>query len=172
MRYTGFEACNECPGAWGEGAGRISRQRPTRMTASASLPRRSPERVALARLLAEWPPERLRAVLEGALESWDADFLRHVIRLRWNARLRTTVGRAMLEEMVVELNPRLLARHPEEIRPVLVHEAAHLVVHRLHGYQPDHGKVWKAYMRRAGESTRATHELDVRGLRNRRRRRA
>lgn len=135
------------------------------------MPPKTDSAATLARLLATWPPDALRGERDRVLESWRADFLRHGIHLRWNARLRTTVGRAVLEDMVVELNPRLLARHPEEVRPVLVHELAHLVVHRLHGLQPDHGRVWRAYMRRAGESTRATHDLDVRGLRNRGRRR-
>ncbi len=121
---------------------------------------------ALAALLAEWTPERLKQALDEVLELWQVIDLRAAIRIRWNPRLRTTVGRAMLDELVLELNPRLLARHPEQVRSVLVHEAAHLVVRRLHGpREAPHGKVWKGYMRKAGEDTRATHDLDVSGLR-------
>lgn len=125
------------------------------------------DRAAIASLLAAWPPEILKRELDQVLERWNTDFLRYVIRVAWNSRLRTTIGRAFIEDMVVELNPRLLARHPEEVRGVLIHEVAHLVVHRLHGNQPEHGRIWRAYMKHAGESTRATHELDVEGLRNR-----
>ena len=92
--------------------------------------------------------------------------VRVAMGIRRKHRLRTTVGRALLDDMVLELNPRLLARHPDQVRHVLVHEAAHLVVRRLYGAEAaPHGKVWKAYMRRAGECTRATHDLDVSGLR-------
>ncbi|MBC8328266.1 MAG: SprT-like domain-containing protein [Planctomycetes bacterium] len=122
-------------------------------------------------LLAEWPAERLRAALDEVLELWEVIDLRAAIGIRWNSRLRTTIGRALLDDMLVELNPRLLARHPEQVRHVLVHEAAHLVVRRLHGAGvAPHGKIWKAYMGRAEESSRATHDLDVSGLRARRRR--
>ncbi len=125
----------------------------------------------VAALLAAWPRERVQGELDGILELWGAIDLRAVIRWRWNPRLRTTVGRAHLEDLLLELNPRLLARHPEELRPVLAHEAGHLVVQRYFGRQPAHGRIWKALMRRAGCSARATHRLDTRGLRRRRRRR-
>jgi len=126
---------------------------------------------ALSQLLTEWPEERLKVALDEVLDLWQVIDLRAAIGIRWNGRLRTTVGRALLDDMVVELNPRLLARHPDQVRHVLVHEAAHLVVRRLHGSAAaPHGKVWKGYMRQAGESTRATHDLDVDGLRVRRRR--
>lgn len=120
-------------------------------------------------LLDEWPPERIRQVLDAVLELWGCLDLTTAIEWRWNPRLRTTAGRAVFLDMLIELNPLLLARHPEEMESLLVHEAAHLVVQRLHGRQPPHGEIWKAYMRKAGHSTRATHELDVRGLRRKRR---
>lgn len=119
-------------------------------------------------LLDEWPPERVRQVLDEVLAHWDCLDLTTAITWRWNPRLRTTAGRAVFIDMLIELNPLLLARHPEEMEPLLVHEAAHLVVQRLHGRQPPHGAIWKAYMRKAGHATRATHELDVRGLRRKR----
>jgi len=119
-------------------------------------------------LLEEWPPERVRQVLDAVLELWGCLDLTTAIDWRWNPRLRTTAGRAVFLDMLIELNPLLLARHPEEMEGLLVHEAAHLVVQRLHGRQAPHGEHWKAYMRRAGQSTRATHQLDVRGLRRKR----
>ncbi|HEX9794579.1 MAG TPA: SprT-like domain-containing protein [Planctomycetota bacterium] len=116
---------------------------------------------AIQTLEAAWPQERMREVLDAALVLWKAEDLRAVIRIEWNPRLRTTLGRAVFEDMKVELNPRLLARHPGQMRHVLVHESAHLVVQRLYGVQPAHGGLWKAHMRALGESTRATHTLDV-----------
>lgn len=129
-------------------------------------------------LLADWPPERVRACLDTALVRWELVELVSRIDWRWNPRLRTTAGRARFDGLLIELNPLLLARHPEEVEALIVHETAHLVVHLKHGRQPPHGAVWKSYMRRAGQSTRATHQLDVVGLRRapgkrrRRRRRA
>ncbi len=128
---------------------------------------------SLRRLFELWGPEALRRELDRLLRIWDCEALRAVILIRWNPRLRTTVGRALLESMIVELNPRLLARYPKELPSILAHEAAHLVVRRLHGSGPrPHGRIWKSYMRRVGESTRATHCLDTRGLRSRRRKRS
>jgi predicted SprT family Zn-dependent metalloprotease len=124
----------------------------------------------VAGLLEEWPAERVQATLDSVLQLWGVLDLTTAIQWRWNPRLRTTAGRAIFIDMVVEMNPILLARHPEEVEGLLVHEAAHLVVQRLHGRQAPHGEYWKAYMRKAGHSIRATHELDVRGLRRKRKR--
>jgi hypothetical protein len=119
-------------------------------------------------IVEQWPEERIRGELDGVLEAWGALDLTTAIAWRWYPRLRTSVGRAVFADMMIELNPLLLARHPDQVRAVLVHEAAHLVVQRLHGRQNPHGRVWKHYMRQAGESTSATHSLDVRGLRRKR----
>ncbi len=116
-------------------------------------------------LLRVWPPQRIRAELDRLLESWQVLDLTTAIDWCWNPRLRTTAGRAVFLDMLVELNPLLLARHPDQVVHLLAHEAAHLVVQRLHGRQPPHGRIWKAYMVAVGESTRASHHLDVAGLR-------
>jgi len=84
----------------------------------------------------------------------------------WNARLRTAVGRADGGARSVELNPRLLDRHPGELVPTLVHELCHLAVGIRHG----HGEPWKAAMRSLGHPPIACHHLDVAGLEARRRR--
>ena len=133
------------------------------------------ERRNIAELLRDWPPTVVDAVIDEMLHLWHAEQLREKITWRWNARLRTTIGRAMLDDMVLELNPLLLGRNPEEMRGVVVHELAHLVTTSRYGLRvPPHGDEWKSLMRAAGESTRATHNLDVEGLRakpSRRRRR-
>jgi predicted SprT family Zn-dependent metalloprotease len=136
------------------------------------------ERRNIAELLRDWPPTVVDAVIDEMLLLWQAENLKERITWRWNARLRTTIGRAMLDDMVLELNPLLLGRNPEEMRGVVVHELAHLVTTNRYGFRvPPHGNEWKSLMRAAGESTRATHSLDVEGLRakptrRRRRRRA
>lgn len=140
--------------------------------------RRNPleaERANIAALLRDWPPGQVDEVIAESLRLWQAEDLAPRLRWCWNPRLRTTIGRALLEEDMLELNPLLLGRHPQEMRGVVIHELAHLVVTARHGLRvAPHGAAWKALMRSAGESTRATHDLDVDGLRatpSRRRRR-
>ena len=110
-------------------------------------------------------------MLEQALIAWGVEELKQTIEIRWNQRLRTTIGRANLLLMVLELNPTLLARNPEGVPHVLIHEAAHLVARYKYGPRiAPHGSQWKSLMLAAGESPRATHSFDTTGLRNRRRR--
>ncbi|MHC4822708.1 MAG: SprT family zinc-dependent metalloprotease [Planctomycetota bacterium] len=133
------------------------------------------ERANIAALLRDWPPGEIDDVITESLKLWQAEDLATRLRWCWNPRLRTTIGRALLEEGILELNPLLLGRHPQEMRGVVIHELAHLVVTARHGLRvAPHGAQWKDLMCAAGESTRATHDLDVEGLRatpSRRRRR-
>ncbi len=84
----------------------------------------------------------------------------------WNARLRTALGRADGAATTIELNPRLLDRHPEELLPTLIHELCHVAAGIRHG----HGEPWAAMMRELGHPPVACHRLDVSGLETRRRR--
>ncbi len=136
------------------------------------------ERPAIARLLSVWPPAAIDALIAEACALWGVSEFAGTVNWRWNSRLRTTLGRACLTDQVLEFNPILLARHPDEMRPLLLHELAHLVAYadakaRRVKIAP-HGAEWKALMRAVGCSTRATHQLNVDGLRvkkTRRRRR-
>lgn len=122
--------------------------------------------------LEDWTPEVVTEVIATTLRTWGAEGYGAKVRWCWNPRLRTTIGRAIFEDHLVELNPHLLARHPGEIRGVLIHELAHLVVVAQFGFRESpHGPRWKALMHAAGESTRATHQLDVGNLRRRRKKR-
>lgn len=86
----------------------------------------------------------------------------------WNARLRTTAGRALLDAGRIELNPALLTASPAAIPTVLVHEAAHLAVVRLFGPRvPAHGRHWRALMRLCGLPPAITHDLPLRRRRRR-----
>lgn len=91
------------------------------------------------------------------------------IRVGWNSRLRSSAGRAWPRESVIELNPRLAAFGPGEVRRTLLHELAHLVAHERHGRKiAPHGPEWRracADLGIPGESSR--HELPL--PRNRRR---
>jgi predicted SprT family Zn-dependent metalloprotease len=91
------------------------------------------------------------------------------VRVRWNKRLRTCAGRAFHRDGRIELNPHLLQRAPEQLRTVLVHEAAHVACCRMFGARvPPHGRHWRALMRLAGLPPDITHEIPVDGLRRRR----
>ena len=85
------------------------------------------------------------------------------VAVSWNARLRTTAGRAFMEEGRIELNPSLLEAEPQEIPAVVVHEAAHVAVYRMFGPRvAPHGRQWRALMRLAGLPPEVTHDLPVR----------
>lgn len=84
------------------------------------------------------------------------------VEVRWNGRLRTSVGRAFVQRGRIELNPRLLGEHPDQIPIVLAHEAAHVAAFRLYGPATEaHGRQWRALMRLAGFSPAITHDLPV-----------
>ncbi len=114
--------------------------------------------------------ERVAAAWEELLAAW-AGGDRSGLSWEWNPRLRTTAGRAWVREGRVELNPRLLARHPDAVRMVVAHELAHCLAHRRAPRESAHGPTWRALMVAVGEAPRATHRLDVGDLAVRRRRR-
>ncbi len=123
------------------------------------------ERRRIAELLRDWPPDAVESVVDAAFTAWQEPKLRRKFGWRWNPRLRTTIGRALLKDGVVELNPLLLARHPGETRKVVIHEFAHLVAFRRARREPAHGPTWRTLMRAAGAPVRASHTLPVEDLR-------
>lgn len=87
------------------------------------------------------------------------------LRVAFNPRLRTALGRADFASRTIELNPHLLERHPEELLPTLVHELCHLVV----GARSAHGSRWRQAMSALGQRAEPCHRLDVSDLAVRRR---
>lgn len=84
------------------------------------------------------------------------------VRVAWNERLTTTAGRAFQRQGLVELNPTLLAKAPEQLAMVLVHEAAHIAAFRLFGGNiPAHGRHWRSLMRLAGHEPSVTHDIPI-----------
>lgn len=83
----------------------------------------------------------------------------------FNSRLRSSAGRADFHARAIELNPRLLDRHPEELIATLAHELGHL----LAGARAGHGERWRATMTALGFAAETCHRLDVDGLAARRR---
>lgn len=92
------------------------------------------------------------------------------VEVTWNGRLSTTAGRAFVQSGRIELNPRLLAKQPDQIDVVLTHEAAHVAAFRLFGANiPAHGRHWRSLMRHAGQAPEVCHKMPVDDLRRRRR---
>ena len=101
---------------------------------------------------------------------WGIPGLADRVRVGYNARLRTTAGRALLEDARVELNTRLLRENPTHLVPTLIHELAHLAVHLRYGRVQPHGRHWRTFMAAAGHNPRATHALPTAHLKRRRNR--
>ncbi len=91
------------------------------------------------------------------------------VMVRWNGRLRSTVGRAIQHpvEPVIEVSPVYDREHPGELSETLAHEYAHLL-HPLAG----HGRPWRRSLERAmrrlglplrGDIVRARHPAPHRG---------
>lgn len=111
-------------------------------------------------------PESLRLRCAQLFATWrvaDTD-----VQVAYNARLSTTAGRAFVRGGRIELNPRLLAREPDALDGVLIHEAAHVAAFRLFGGEiPAHGRHWRGLMRLVGQEPNVKHTLPVDDLRRR-----
>lgn len=114
--------------------------------------------------------DELQVEVERLLALWFALDLQPV-SVTWRPAMRTRAGVAWLEERAIELNPRLLAQNPDKLHEILAHELAHLVVWSRHGRKArEHGPEWCALMELAGYRPSRFHGMDVRDLRQRRRR--
>lgn len=93
-----------------------------------------------------------------------------IIRVTWNPRMRTTAGRAFWPEGMIELNPKLMEVAPEEVRPTLLHELAHLVAYQRAGRRriTAHGPEWRQACADLGiPGENATHSLPLPGRKQR-----
>lgn len=111
--------------------------------------------------------DALGEMVERLSREWNCPGLARRVKIDYNPRLTTTLGRAVFNEMRVELNPRLLRDNPDELAPTLAHELAHLVVHMRYERAAPHGREFKTLMRAVNFSGKATHNLPVSHLRRR-----
>jgi len=125
-------------------------------------PRRSPA----ATLPSDRRPRALARLALGLARRIGAERRLRGLEVVFNPRLRTAAGRADFNARRIELNPRLLDRHPGELVPTLVHELCHLVA----GARAGHGPRWRQAVRALGHPPESCHRLDVGGLSVRRRR--
>ena len=110
-----------------------------------------------------------RAVL--LLLSLGARKLAARLRVGWNDRMRTTVGRADFQHCHIWLNPALQKFGPAEIDRTLRHELAHLLAHFRSGRRIlPHGPQWRRACCDLGlPGERAGHTLPLIGRALRRR---
>lgn len=86
----------------------------------------------------------------GALRSY---------RIAWNPRLTTIAGRVGHRPPVIELSRALLASHPDQVEPTLLHEMIHAWLHAM-GLPAGHGADFKRKMRAVG-LTSIYHHMPV-----------
>ena len=79
----------------------------------------------------------------------------------------TAAGTAWLEKWEIRLNPVLLLENQQAfIDEVVPHELAHLLVWKVFGRVPPHGKEWKWMMQEVlGVPARRTHQFEIASVR-------
>jgi SprT protein len=86
------------------------------------------------------------------LHPLQCDSLAARVRVRWNARMRSTAGTALTSKSLITLNPRLRDFGDEEVDRTLRHELAHLLAHFRAGRRriAAHGPEWQQACRDLG----------------------
>lgn len=86
------------------------------------------------------------------------------VAVHWNARMRSTAGRASWPEGKIELNPKLAELAPHEIQATMLHELAHLVAYARAGRRriAAHGAEWRQACLELGiPGETPTHDLPL-----------
>jgi predicted SprT family Zn-dependent metalloprotease len=99
--------------------------------------------------------ELVSAALKHWSWVWSSPELPTTVTVRFNRRLRRSLGRAALSTGRISLHPSLCESPPALIREILCHEVAHVVAYRQarrHGSRriAAHGEEWRALVRAAG----------------------
>lgn len=128
------------------------------------------QKISVEQLKRDYSDAVLLAAAGEVLARWNAVDELPQLSIVFNGRLRTSGGRALLMQQTVELNPRLLAKNPQHIDVVLIHELAHLVATARYGRVKSHGKEWQQLMSEAGRDPKVCHSMDASEFYHRRRR--
>jgi len=100
------------------------------------------------------------------LKNLHLDSVAEKIQVRWNARMRSTAGRAFWPSAKIEMNPKLREIAPEEVQGTLLHELAHIVAYARAGRRriKAHGAEWQQACADLGiPGERVTHSLPLLG---------
>jgi ribosomal protein L37AE/L43A len=82
---------------------------------------------------------------------WDLPGLEHALHVRFDARLRRSLGRCQPREGRISLHPSLGSAPRRSLAQALCHEAAHVAAYLLHGrHVRPHGAEWSALVSAAG----------------------
>jgi SprT protein len=106
----------------------------------------------------------MREDAASLLAAANAHKLAKRLRIEWNARMRSAVGRADYRHSLILLNPALQRFGSSEIDRTLRHELAHLLAQFRAGRRriSPHGAEWRLACRDLGiEGERACHKLPV-----------
>jgi predicted SprT family Zn-dependent metalloprotease len=106
--------------------------------------------------------KELRDFCQRRLRGLALDDLAERILVEWNPRMRSTAGRAIWPNGLIQLNPRLVEISQEEVRRTVLHELAHLIAYERHPYRrlQAHGREWQRACADVGiPGERATHQL-------------
>lgn len=87
----------------------------------------------------------LEQLARDLLRSAGCHALARRVRVRWNARMRSTAGTASSAKSLITLNPRLVEFGWVEVDRTLRHELAHLLAHERAGRRriAPHGREWQ-----------------------------
>jgi len=82
----------------------------------------------------------------------DCEVLAERVTVRWNPRMRSTAGTALIAKALITLNPRLRDFGGGEVDRTLRHELAHLLAHHRAGRRriDAHGSEWQQACRDLG----------------------
>ena len=106
----------------------------------------------------------LEVTARALLRALGCDDLAARVRVRWNARMRSTAGNAYAGKSLINLNPRLRAFGDAEIDRTLRHELAHLLAHHRAGRRriSPHGSEWQQACRDLGlTDEKRCHDLPL-----------
>ena len=129
--------------------------RSLREFAPAPEPKREIEQIGLR-------DEELESKAGAWLEQLGMPGARKLLRVEWNARLRSTAGYAHYPQWRIELNPRL-RDFEGQVERTLKHELAHLIAYHRNGRRIDpHGMEWRMACADLGiADERARHTLPL-----------
>jgi predicted SprT family Zn-dependent metalloprotease len=94
----------------------------------------------------------MEAKARELLDALECPDLAKRVRVRWNPRMRSTAGTALVTESLITLNPRLWDFGEIEVDRTLRHELAHLLAHHRAGRRriTAHGPEWQQACRELG----------------------
>jgi predicted SprT family Zn-dependent metalloprotease len=99
---------------------------------------------------------------KGHLVRLQLEELADRIVVEWNPRMRSSAGRALWPDGLIQLNPRLPEISESEVRRTVLHELAHLIAYERHPHRriKGHGREWQRACTEVGiPGEGATHQL-------------